>query len=113
MGFAGKPPGVSLDSAPPLPPGASSKAPSPKLGADSSNPQIMALAFTQQLVQAAQGLGATLPMLAQPMMQLVQMIEQLVPQAMAGNAPGGAPQAPPGTVTPMGPPPVGIGGGMQ
>ena len=110
MGLAGRPPGVSLDAAPPMPPGATSKAPSkPGLGSDSGNPQILALQFTQQLVQSAQGLGSILPSLAQPMMQLVQMIEQLVPQAMADLTPGGQPAAPPGVMPPMGPPP-GAGG---
>jgi len=104
------PPGVSLDAGPPAPtprPSRSIMMGSPEGAGPARSPQIMALQFTQQLVQSAQALGSVLPMLAAPMSQLSAAVQQLVAQAMAEAVQPASPTAPP----PPGPPMLGMGGG--
>ena len=97
---------VTLDQGPPLPPDATKRATTPPMPTGGGSPQIMALQFTQQLIDAAKALGSVIPALNQPMQNLVMSIQQLVPQAMADMTqppmPGG-----PGGMMPMPPPPPG------
>lgn len=98
--------GANLDNAPPRPAGMVRRAP-PEGGMGAQRPpELLALQYTQQIVQSAQALGQIIPALAEPMANLVAAVEQLVPRAMAGMAQGGSPVGPPG-VAPMQQPPPG------
>lgn len=122
--------GVTLDSAPPQPPGGpkratlmdtqggSSRGPGSDLGADAANPQLVIM---QGMAMAKQGfdlMSAGLPQLAPAFMQIMTQLQQAIPQAMAdqlaGTGPAGAgaggmaptpgpPSGPPAGAAPGGP----------
>lgn len=111
--------GVELDSPPPRPPSAekkdllqlSMKPPGPEgLGEMANNPTIMAMQGLAMAKQGFQLLANGIPAISQLLMNTINDLEQIVPQAMADSIAGTQPQmAPPGVAPPMGPPPPGMG----
>lgn len=118
--------GVTLDSPPGSPPSPDRAAlmnlgwgskPEGGMGAEASNPQIMALQGVKLIEMGAQVLSAALPPLAQAIQAFVQQLQVVVPQAMSqavgGASAAGSPMGPPSPV-PMAPgaqPPPGVSGG--
>lgn len=121
-----------LDQAPPQPPGSqkhslmdtqqsgsgSNGGRGAGLGADASNPQIVALQGVAMIEQGTQLLSSAVPQLAPALTGFVTQLKQVVPQAMAdqvagvdstgagggGGAPGQMPPGAPPSGPPSGPP---------
>jgi hypothetical protein len=115
-GFANSPAGgpssgVTLDSPPSRPPGQSQSTlgwatnPEGGMGAEASNPQIMALQGTKLIEMGVQVLSAALPTLAAVLQQFVQQLQQVVPQAMSQAMGGGIAGTPMGAPSPVPTPP--------
>jgi len=83
----------------------------PKIGADSGNPQIMALQGMQMFERGLQLIAQGIPTLQDPLAQVLAFVRQAVPQAMTGGNPMQVPAAapPPGAAPPMPPPQMGAG----
>ena len=109
----GGPGPARLDSPPPLPPEATRR-PTPRqlageqetIGAESSNPQIMALQAMQGIESAVQQLAAAIPGMAPQLMGLVMSLREAVPQQLAqsANTPGVMPPGGAGMPPSVGPP---------
>lgn len=109
--------GRKLDSPPPRSDKASRKSlmdlteakEGPKLGAASSNPQVMAIHGMAMAERGLQMIAASVPSLAQMVTQAIATLRQMVPQAIAGptgvGMPPGMQSMPAGVMPAMSPPP--------
>lgn len=104
---------ADLDGPPPPPPGEGKKASARNLmdsqrslGAMSGNPQIMTLQGLKMVEQGMQLIATGVPVLRDPLGQIVAFVRQAVPQAMSGGNPLQVPAAQPaqGSPNPMIPP---------
>lgn len=114
--------GMSLDSAPPRPPGGKNAfMPTPHhggmegLGEMANSPTILSMQGLAMVKDGMQLIANGVPQLAQLLSNSVADLEQMVAQAMAQSMSGTQPQvvAPPGVAPMMSPPPGGPAGPMQ